>query len=252
MEVKSALLGCSLVATSLLLAGCGPKSCYWSCAGSECPSGFKSFDLEEVCTECIPANDFPTSPHGGAQCRPSQYTEAGSCDDAKSQPSCNSGDGTGETSEECCVSWSDTLVPKVCNLDRHFYRYVVTCDTTEPCEKLSRVFPIYRSSFLSLGGGCRAVEPKIPKLQPCQWCSGEEDAFDPSTMSDCWLPYYVNENLECFAYDSENVGWFSTNGSTHKGGEEIPLPAVCTSDTDCPGGTCQPGLPVSLCVKTVV
>ena len=102
-------------------------------------------------------------------------------------------------------------------------QYINTCKNIAP--STTRVLSMfYRSSCKDMVINGQSTQ----NYSPNQWCNGSGDRTKEGY---CWIPYYVDSNSNCFAFDLANDGQFllptpDSRGIWAKGGVSLPISAM--------------------------
>jgi hypothetical protein len=194
----------------------GAKSC--TPCSSPCPAGF---DYEETCGfwfweedsfTCTPA----ATPAGATQVSvlDIKYTGCpcstfGNCEGTvKRAAQCAPGDTELSVVEDCC---GQMFGPCEARFGTHETRTCVREET--PVIRLTDGARFCPDKFF----------PEWSTFDVCMWCDGETKIDENGAFLGCWLPYAVDSAGDCFAYDSDKVGWFD-RGDFRRGGAESVLP----------------------------
>ena len=91
---------------------------------------------------------------------------------------------------------------------------------------------------IALGDGSRFCPDKFftenKEFPVCSFCDGVQKVGEGGGFLSCWLPYAANSDGDCFAYDSNNIGWYGQTGDFRKGGTEQLLPKHTSSTREAP------------------
>ena len=135
----------------------------------------------------------------------------GTCYTTKKAEACGPGETETDLTTECCGA---PFMNNGCSAGYGFHE-------TRTC--VSQETPV-----IALSDGSRSCPDKFFKentnFPVCYQCDGVQKVGEGGGFLSCYLPYSVNSNGDCFAYDSSQIGWFNQNGDFKKGGSETILP----------------------------
>jgi len=201
-----------------------------SCAPCDnpCPDGFTY--TEECGYWWWEADEFACTPDDSlisddAIGRGVSYTKSSTCpcaiwggcgSEVSEVDDCDAGSSQVGLTTWCCDS--PNLCQTCCD-DDYGFAQTRTCERSDPHYVFRFTKPYGDPAYCS-----QRLYEYMTEFPVCQFCDKDKSAAENSDGYECWLPYLVNADNECFAASPTTTGWFKMGDTdwyaTDEAGEE--------------------------------